>query len=294
METMVAVEIQVADRSPLYVASQEGHMSEWHEGDVIANGIRIHIYRTGGRSGNAKPPLVIVTGVTDIGIGYARVARALEDAYDVIMYDKRGHGLSEKPETGYTFQAHAADLVSLIEALDLEHPRVLAHSGGAAAATIAAATHSDLMAGLILYDPCWGSGWGGWETTVAGLREWFLGMVSLTRDELNVKWREDNPTWSEEDLAYHVESKVQVSPHAVQTFDQPEPPWRDALPKIACPILLLTGDPENGLITPEDMRAMSGLWRDGRVVQIEGAGHMVHYDRYEPFVEAVQAFLAEI
>jgi pimeloyl-ACP methyl ester carboxylesterase len=48
------------------------------------------------------------------------------------------------------------------------------------------------------------------------------------------------------------------------------------------------------LVTPEDVQAMSALWRDGRVVQIEGAGHMLHYDRYEPFVEEVRAFLAEI
>jgi pimeloyl-ACP methyl ester carboxylesterase len=272
----------------------EGNMTEWFEGDVIANGVRLHYHRTGGRGGNAKPLLVIATGVSDIGIGYSRVARALEGDYDVIMYDKRGHGYSEKSETGYTFEQHAADLVALIAALGLERPRVIAHSGGAAAAMIAAADHPDLMAGLILYDPCWGSGWGGWETTVMGMREWFQGFISLTREELNVEWREGNPTWIEEELAYHVESKVQVSPNVVQTFDQPEPPWREALPKIACPILLLTGDRENGLIAPEDVQAMSGLWRDGRVVQIEGAGHMVHYDRHEPFVEAVQAFLAEI
>ena len=269
-------------------------MTEWFEGDVIANGVRLHYYRTGGSGGNAKPPVVIATGVTDIGIGYSRVARALEGDYDVIMYDKRGHGYSEKPETGYTFEEHAADLVDLIAALGVERPRVIAHSGGAAAAIIAAADHPDLMAGLILYDPCWGSGWGGWETTVVGMREWFNRVVSLTREELMAKWREDNPTWTEEELTWQVESKVQVSPYVVQTFDQPEPIWREALPKITCPILLLTGDRENGLIAPEDVQAMSDLWLDGSVVQIEGAGHMVHYDCYEPFVEAVQAFLKEI
>jgi pimeloyl-ACP methyl ester carboxylesterase len=147
------------------------------------------------------------------------------------------------------------------------------------------------MSGLILYDPCWDSGWGGWETTVVGMRQWFQGFISLTPKEIDARWRKENPTWNEEDLAFHVESKVQTSPHVVQTFDQPEPPWREALPKIACPILLLTADPENGLITADDVQAMSGLWRDGSVVQIEGADHMVHYDRYEPFVEAVQAFL---
>jgi pimeloyl-ACP methyl ester carboxylesterase len=95
-------------------------------------------------------------------------------------------------------------------------------------------------------------------------------------------------------IAFHIESKVQVSPYVVQTLDQPEPPWQEALPKIACPILLLTADRENELIAPEDVQAMSALWRNGMVVQIEGAGHMVHYDCYEPFVEAVQAFLAGI
>jgi len=232
--------------------------------------------------------------VTDIGIGYARVARALEGDYDVIMYDKRGHGHSEKLETGYTFEEHAADLAALITVLGLARPRVIAHSGGAAAAIIAAADHPDLMAGLILYDPCWGSGWGGWEKTVEGMTRWFNHTVSLTSDELRAQGRKDNPTWGEEELTSHVESKLLVSPAIVQTFDQPEPIWREALPKITCPILLLTGDPEHGLISPADVQAMSDLWRNGRVVQIADAGHMVHYDAYAPFVEAVQAFLAEI
>jgi N-formylmaleamate deformylase len=176
----------------------EGNMTEWFESDVIANGVRLHYYRTGGRDGNDKPPLVIVTGFSDIGIGYSRVARALEGDYDVIMYDKRGHGYSEKLETGYTFEEHASDLMDLIATLGLERPRLIAHSGGAAAAMVAAADHPDLMAGLILYDPCWGSGRGGWGMTVVGMREWFHRMVSLTREELNVEWREGNPTWTEE------------------------------------------------------------------------------------------------
>jgi pimeloyl-ACP methyl ester carboxylesterase len=68
-----------------------------------------------------------------------------------------------------------------------------------------------------------------------------------------------------------------------------------ALPQITCPILLITGDPAKGVITPEDAQQMASLWREGRVVQIEGAGHMVHNGAHcEPFVEAVRAFLAEI
>lgn len=269
-------------------------MMEWFESDVTANQVRLHYYRAGGREGNGKPPLLIVTGVTDMGIGYSRVARALTNDYDVITYDKRGHGHSEQVEAGYTFDDHAADLVELITVLGVERPRVIAHSGGAAAAILAAADYPDLMAGLILYDPCWGSGWGGWESTVVGMRAWFDDVISLSRDELAVRWREENPTWTEEEIASQVESKVQVSRHVAQTFEQPEPRWREALPRVSCPILLLTGDKDRGLISEDDVRAMSALWQNGRVVQIEGAGHMVHHDRFEEFVASAQDFLATI
>jgi pimeloyl-ACP methyl ester carboxylesterase len=270
-------------------------MTTWYGGNVNANGIRLHYHRTGGRTGNGRPALVIAHGISAKGIGWSRVARALEGDHDVIMYDMRGHGLSEAPETGYMFSDHANDLAALIAALGLERPRVLGHSGGAMAAALAAADHADLFAGLILVDPAWGSGWGPWESVAAELRQWFLAMVTMTREELAVQVRTVHPHWSEQEQAVEVDSMAQVSPKLVQIFDQPEPPWREALPKIACPILLIAGDLETGdLITPEDVRVMSGLWRDGRVVQIEGAGHSVHRDRYEPFIATVQAFLVEI
>jgi len=265
-------------------------MAHWFEGDVIANGIRIHYHRTGGD----KPALAIATGVTDRGIAWSRVARALEQDYDVIMYDKRGHGLSEKPETGYTFQIHAADLVALIAALGLQRPRVIGHSGGAAAVTLAAADHPDLMACLILEDPCWGTGWGAWDSMTVGMQQWFLGMKALTLEEHIADFRKKNPDWLDEEVTLLAETKVQVSPHVVQTFDQPEPPWRNALPRIACPILLITADSAKGVFTPNDAREAASLWREGQVVQIDGAGHMIHYDRYEQFVTAVQAFLAQV
>ena len=47
-------------------------MTEWFEGNVVANGVRLHYHRTGG----TKPALVIAHGVTDMGMDYSRVARA--------------------------------------------------------------------------------------------------------------------------------------------------------------------------------------------------------------------------
>src|SRR6266436_978062 len=64
--------------------------SHWTEGEVSANGIRQHFWRTGG----AKQPLVLLHGILASGITWLRVARALERAYDLILPDASGHGRS--------------------------------------------------------------------------------------------------------------------------------------------------------------------------------------------------------
>ena len=102
-------------------------MSNWFSGDIVSSGIRIRYHRTGGD----KPTLLIAHGVTDNGLSWSRFARAMEQNYDVILYDRRGHGFSDAPESGYTFRDHAEDMAGLITALGLDRPHILGHSGGA-------------------------------------------------------------------------------------------------------------------------------------------------------------------
>jgi pimeloyl-ACP methyl ester carboxylesterase len=265
-------------------------MKAWPSDEIIANGIKIRYHRTGGD----KPPLVIAHGVTDNGLSWSRFAGAMEDRYDVVLYDAWGHGFSDAPPNGYTFEDHAEDLTQFIAALDLERPNVLGHSGGAVAAAIVAASHPDLLSKLILEDPSWGTNWGGWENTTRGLTKWFQAVVSMSRQELVTMCQETNPQWREEEISLWADSKVQVSPHVAQSFKQPEPSWRNIIPKITCPLLLIAGDPENGvIITQKDIAEMASIWNQGRVISITDAGHQVHYDQYEAFIEIVERFLEE-
>ena len=77
-------------------------MSKLIPTDIITNGISIHYYRTENtpatRSG---PSLVLLHGITDSGQCWPRVVNALASEYDMILPDARGHGLSDKPSTGY-------------------------------------------------------------------------------------------------------------------------------------------------------------------------------------------------
>src|SRR3954464_13418491 len=65
----------------------------WSDGFVYANGIRIHYYHAVPAVG--KPVMVMVHGVTDIGLSWTTLTWKLQDAYDIYMLDTRGHGLSD-------------------------------------------------------------------------------------------------------------------------------------------------------------------------------------------------------
>ena len=63
---------------------------------------------------------------------------------------QRGHGESEKPDTGYGVEDFAADVVSLLDALGIERAVLAGHSGSCLVARRVALDHPDRVAGLIL------------------------------------------------------------------------------------------------------------------------------------------------
>ena len=92
-------------------------MKDWSDNFVQANGINIHYHRTGDGS---KPPLILLHGVTDNGLCWQRVAHDLEDTYDVIMPDARGHGRSSGIATGFSYEHLSHDVLALIHELNLD------------------------------------------------------------------------------------------------------------------------------------------------------------------------------
>src|SRR5262245_31494380 len=107
-------------------------MTNWIRSACKANDIDIHYLRTGGD----KPPLITLHGLTGNGACWTPLAGALEDGYDVIMPDARGHGASSAPSHGYLYRDLANDVIGLIEALGLVDPVLLGHSMGGMTASV--------------------------------------------------------------------------------------------------------------------------------------------------------------
>jgi N-formylmaleamate deformylase len=269
-------------------------MRDWISGDITTNGIRIHFHRTGGD----RPPLVLAHGATDSGLCWTRVALALEDDYDVIMPDARGHGQSEAPATGYTSADHAADLAGLIRALGLIRPAVGGHSMGAGAVLQLIADEPDLVSCAILEDP--GLRDGAWPQPGRGdprqsIRQTVQDAKGSDLETTIRRGRERSPSWAEEEWQPWATAKQQLSQAFLDTLGGPPRmgDWREQVRRARCPVLLVTADPERGgIVTPETAEQAAALAPSLQVVRLQGAGHNIRREQFTPFVAAVREFLS--
>jgi pimeloyl-ACP methyl ester carboxylesterase len=110
--------------------------------------LRFH-YRDWGAKGR---PVLLLHGLASNSRIWDLTAPHLSQRFRVIALDQRGHGLSDKPTDGYTFDDVGGDLAALIEALALERPLIVGHSWGGNVALQFAVDRPDMVSGLVLVD----------------------------------------------------------------------------------------------------------------------------------------------
>jgi non-heme chloroperoxidase len=54
----------------------------------------------------------------------------IQHGYRCVAHDRRGHGRSSRPTSGYDMDGYADDLAAVIEALDLHDATLIGHSTG--------------------------------------------------------------------------------------------------------------------------------------------------------------------
>lgn len=114
---------------------------------VSLRGLTFH-YREYG----AGRPVVLLHGVASSSRIWLLVGPMLGEQFRVLALDQRGHGESDKPDSGYDFASVTDDLAAFIDALGLERPVVAGHSWGGNVAVEFAARHPEVPAGLVLVD----------------------------------------------------------------------------------------------------------------------------------------------
>jgi pimeloyl-ACP methyl ester carboxylesterase len=115
-----------------------------------AASVRLHALDWGGPSGSR--PVVLLHGLSSSARIWDFVAPRLAERFRVVALDQRSHGLSDRPESDYSFAEVCGDLLAVLDALAFEAPALIGHSWGAAVALQFAADHPQRVSALALVD----------------------------------------------------------------------------------------------------------------------------------------------
>jgi pimeloyl-ACP methyl ester carboxylesterase len=274
--------------------------------------LRLH-YVDWGNPG--APPLLLVHGGRDHCRNWDWVAAALRDDWHVLAPDLRGHGDSQwSPDGNYAIAGYVYDLAQLIHQQQLAPVTIIAHSLGGMIALRYAGIYPDCVRKLVAIEGLGPSPRRLAERSKNGIAErmqnWIDELRSLAGrmprrypsiEEAFKRMQEVNRHLSPEQAQHLTQQGVNQNEDGTYSwkFDnyvRADPPYEMAVAeieelwrRITCPTLLVYGRESrvsNPLIDGRDRH-----FRQGRVVVVDDAGHWVHHDQLDGFLNLVKGFL---
>jgi non-heme chloroperoxidase len=234
-------------------------------------------------------PLVLIHGYPLSGRAWDKQVPVLLDAgYRVITYDRRGFGKSSQPASGYDYDTFAADLNALLEHLDLRDAVLAGHSMGTGEVTRYLGRYgSARVAKGVLVSPI--------PPYLLQAADNPEGVPQALFDGFAQAARADTPAWMKgfldnfynidtlrgtlvSDQAFQASWNLAVTASAtaaVACIGTWTTDFRDDLPRIDVPILVLHGDADQVLPLDKTASRLPGLIKDMRLVVVEGGPHAI-------------------
>ena len=234
------------------------------------------------------PIAILVHGVTGWYRTWWRVGPALaEHGWRVVAVDQRGHGRSPRIDGYTTVPELATDLADVIEHIGAPIGGLVGHSLGAAVCAELAFERPDLVDRLVLEDPP--------SIVRADDVAWHANLEREHRaareDPEGEIGRElaENPRWLEEDARQDVEGKQLADmPGLLATFRRDTGARvLELAPRQTVPTLYVLADEARSVFIGDARRELERTLPANARIVVADAGHTVHRDRFEEYVEAV-------
>lgn len=116
--------------------------------EIEVNGARLYYEE----HGNGEP-LVLVHGSWGDARNWAFVVPGLAESFRVLVYDRRGHSRSERPDAFGSVDEDGDDLAALLEGIDLTPAHVVANSYGGNIALRLATRRPEVFRSLSCHEP---------------------------------------------------------------------------------------------------------------------------------------------
>lgn len=272
---------------------------------VTTNGVETYYDRAG-----AGPPVVFVHGLGWDHRSWRPQMVALEDDYDTIAYDYRGHGESDSSPPGeYTVELLVADLRALLDELDVDRPVLCGHSYGGLIATEYTIQYPDDVTALAFADARTDMGESAFERALLKLQPLFdriqrvvgrkrferaMGFVAERVSDAPEPPDEAVPELGVTPSEYADDAASTVSTDELSAFMTAAQDYVGTSPTdFHVPVLYAYGELTQGVIADKANR-LERAPTDVRVHEVENAGHALMLQQPDRFTTALQEFLDDV
>lgn len=249
--------------------------------------------------GNGKP-LVLISGLGYPMRQWQKMVPYLTEYFQVITFDNRGVGQSDKPAGPYTAQMLAADTIGLMDMLGIEKAVIAGHSMGGFIAQALALDFPQRVDKLVLCSTNFGG-----PHHVPVTPEAMKVLTDVTSDALTrfknglgvstaPGWADANPEMIEEWVKWRVANPIEPAPYQAQLAIGlgllPEAAaFENKLPSISVPTLILFGAHDK--VVPAANADLLAKQLPGSVIRIlPDAGHFFPIEVPEAASRAIIEF----
>ncbi|MEH1100416.1 alpha/beta fold hydrolase [Micromonospora sp. CPCC 205561] len=249
--------------------------------------------------------VVLIHGFPFNGATWEKISGPLLAAgYRVITYDRRGYGSSAQPSFGYDYDTFAADLDMLMTELDLRNAILVGHSMGTGEVTrYLGAYGSQRVDRAVLLAPLAPfllktadnpegvekSLFEGFQKAIVDDRFAFL--TSFCKSFFN--WDENKGRLvSDEAFRAHWEIGARASAKGTHdSVDAWQADFRDDVPNMDVPVLVVQGDRDNVLPYPVTGQRLAPMLPQGQLVTLKGAPHGIPWTHPTEVNDAIMGFI---
>jgi 3-oxoadipate enol-lactonase len=224
-------------------------------------------------------PLVLIMGLGASTLGWNMQVPTLSREFQVIAFDNRGSGRSDKPATPYTIRLFADDTAGLMDALGIASAHVYGQSMGGIIAQELALSYPERVRTLVL-----GSTTCGGEQAVPALPEHVTLMASLNtinaeeaaEKGLPLMYSEEFIARKRRELIARALAEAELRPPLDAFVRQLQATMShntyDRLPQIRCPTLIISGA-DDKIVPAENSSILAERIPNAELVVLPRAGH---------------------
>jgi pimeloyl-ACP methyl ester carboxylesterase len=266
--------------------SQEDKMPK-----IQANGIAIHyeIHGTG-------EPVVLIGGLGADTFLWFRQTPELAKHFQVIVFDNRGSGESDKPEEAYTIKMFADDTAGLLKALGATRAHIVGASLGGCIAQEFALNYPAMVNKLVLVSTNFGG-----PNAIQTPKETILEMMNRTGNPetdirnnfklfTSAEWQQAHPELVDEYVRWRVAHPQPVAAYQRQAMATPGFNAEERVAQITAQTLIAHGDHDR-VVPVENARMLAAKIPNSMLMIFPNGGHAFTIEMADQFNAALVQFL---